>query len=388
VAQNSLRQDDLPTAGRNGNRQAIELQNARRLRALHLARPGWNFDSSYCDKYAVINVQTKPAHPARAVRVLVADSSRIHTQLLSEALQRDPELDVVTWNADPRSLLPAALAGDLNVLAVSSALDGHPARGLETLRELRAARPSIRAVVLLDSRKPEAILDAFRSGARGVFNRDSSIEMFCKCIRSVHQGQIWADSADVALVIEALASAPRMRLPAADGLNLLSKREREVVQCLVQGLTNREIAERMGLSPHTVKNYLFRVFDKLGVSNRTELLFMTLSQGGSAEEAPDPGETAPDGIPSDAGLAALRKAAEAGEPHAQLSLSQAYWARRAEPADLVRAYMWHLVATKRADEAGRFISKQMTPKEIEEAEQQALQWLSRLKKIFPLPRPS
>jgi two-component system, NarL family, nitrate/nitrite response regulator NarL len=335
-------------------------------------------------------VQTKPAQPATAVRVMVADSSRIHTQLLSEALQRDPELDVVTWNADPRGLLAAALAGDVNVVAVSSALDGHPARGLETLHELRAARPSIRAVVLLDSRKPEAILDAFRAGARGVFNRDSSIEMFCKCIRSVHQGQIWADSADVALVIEALASAPRMRLPAADGLNLLSKRECEVVQCLVQGLTNREIAERMGLSPHTVKNYLFRVFDKLGVSNRTELLFMTLSQGGSADDtsAPDPAANSPNVSTSEADLAALRKAAEAGAPHAQLCLSQAYWARRAEPADLVRAYMWHLVATKRADEAGQFITKQMTPKQIEEAEQQALQWLSRLKKISPMPDPA
>ncbi len=320
---------------------------------------------------------------------MVADSSRIHTQLLSEALERDPELDVVPWSADPRGLLAAALAGDVNVLAVSSALDGHPARGLETLRDLRAARPGIRAVVLLDSRKPEAILDAFRAGARGVFNRDSSIEMFCKCIRSVHQGQIWADSADVALVIEALASAPRMRLPAADGLNLLSKRECEVVQCLVQGLTNREIAERMGLSPHTVKNYLFRVFDKLGVSNRTELLFMTLSQGGNAEEAaaPDPVATAPEGVPSETSLVALLKAAEAGAPHAQLSLSQAYWARRTEPADLVRAYMWHLVATKRANEAGQFIAKQMTPKEIEEAEQQALRWISRLKNVKPLAGP-
>jgi two-component system, NarL family, nitrate/nitrite response regulator NarL len=317
---------------------------------------------------------------------MVADSSRIHTQLLSEALQRDPELDVVTWNADPRGLLAAALAGDVNVLAVSSALDGHPARGLDTLRELRAACPGIRAVVLLDSRKPESILDAFRAGARGVFNRDSSIEMFCKCIRSVHQGQIWAESADVALVIEALASAPRMRLPTADGLNLLSKRECEVVRCLVQGLTNREIAERMGLSPHTVKNYLFRVFDKLGVSNRTELLFMTLN-GGNAEDtaAPDPAANLSDG--NSPSLAELLKAAEAGAPHAQLSLSQAYWSRRTEPADLVRAYMWNLVARKRADEGGQFIAKQMTPKEIEEAGQQALQWISRLKKIFPLPGP-
>jgi TPR repeat protein len=117
---------------------------------------------------------------------------------------------------------------------------------------------------------------------------------------------------------------------------------------------------------------------------------MTLSQGGNTEEAAatDPAATAPDGIPSEASLAALLKAAEAGAPHAQLSLSQAYWARRTEPTDLVRAYMWHLVATKRANEAGQFIAKQMTPKEIEEAEQQAQQWISRLKKIFPLPDPA
>jgi DNA-binding NarL/FixJ family response regulator len=335
----------------------------------------------------VINVQTKQV--TRAVRVMVADSSRIHTQLLSEALSRDPQLDVVSWNADPRGLLAAAQAGDIHVLAVSSALDGQPARGLETLRELRAVCPNIRAVVLLDSRKPEAILDAFRSGARGVFNRDGSIEMFCKCIRSVHQGQIWADSADVSLIIEALASAPRMRLPAADGLNLLSKREGEVVQCLVQGLTNREIAERMGLSQHTVKNYLFRVFDKLGVSNRTELLFMTLTPGGNSEEILpiDSAVAVPDGNPSDADFAALRKAAEAGALSAQLSLSQAHWANRAKPENLVRAYAWYLVATQRAAEAKSMITKLMTVEQVEEAEQLASALLAKIKKGSPSPYP-
>jgi DNA-binding NarL/FixJ family response regulator len=340
---------------------------------------------------AVVNMHPKPAQSERAVRVLVADSSRIHTQLLSEALKRDPELDVVSWDGDPRGLLAAVLAGNIDVLAVSSVLDGKPALGLETLRELRSARPSLRAVVLVDSRKPEAILDAFRAGARGVFSWDSSVEMFCKCIRSVHQGQIWADSGDVALVIEALAATPRMCLPAANGLNLLSKRESDVVQCLVQGLTNREIAERLGLSQHTVKNYLFRVFDKLGVSNRTELLFMTLSQGGIAEEtsAHEPSPALPNGKPSDeAGLSALRKQAEGGVLSAQLSLSQVHWARRDQPEDLVRAYMWHLVATQRTTEAGELMTKQMTSHQINEAEQQAATWLSRLKKVPPLPDPA
>jgi hypothetical protein len=116
-------------------------------------------------------------------------------------------------------------------------------------------------------------------------------------------------------------------------------------------------------------------------------LFITLNQVGNAQDtpAPDPTANLSGGIPSEANLAAPLEAAEAGAPHAQLSLSQAYWSRRTKPADLLRAYMWNLVARKRADEGGQFIAKQMTPKEIAEAGQQARQWISRLKKIFPLP---
>jgi DNA-binding CsgD family transcriptional regulator len=81
--------------------------------------------------------------------------------------------------------------------------------------------------------------------------------------------------------VEALASSPVVRAVDANGLSLLSKREMDVVRSLAEGLTNREIAERLGLSQHTIKNYLFRVYDKLGVSSRLELLFMTLTQAGS-----------------------------------------------------------------------------------------------------------
>src|SRR5262249_19023723 len=92
---------------------------------------------------------------------------------------------------------------EVDILAISCALDGQPLYGLDLLRQVRSARPDVRTVVLLDSQKPEIILDAFRSGARGVFSRDSSVEMFCKCIRSLHQGQIWAGTQDVALVLRA-----------------------------------------------------------------------------------------------------------------------------------------------------------------------------------------
>ncbi len=217
------------------------------------------------------------AMAAKAVRVLVVDSSRIHTQLMSDALKRDPGLEVVPWDGQTDAVIGTTLSGNVDVLAVSCAMEGNPFRGLELVRELVGKRSKARSVVLLDTPARELVVEAFRSGARGVFSRDESVESFCKCVRRVHEGQIWANTKQVEFVIETLAKSPAIPALGA-GLNVLSKRENEVVRYLAQGLTNRESAERMDLSQHTIKNYLFRVFDKLGVSSRVELLFLTLSQ--------------------------------------------------------------------------------------------------------------
>jgi two-component system, NarL family, nitrate/nitrite response regulator NarL len=212
------------------------------------------------------------------IRVLVADDTRIHTQLLADALRRDRYLEVISSPSHSRDLIEAASLHHFDVLVISSNLDEEPVRGFEVLRELRATRADLRAIMLLDSSKRESILQAFRSGARGIFSRHDSVETLGKCVRTVHQGQVWANTQQVSFAVEALASSPTVRAVDANGLNLLSKRELEVVRCLAEGLTNREIADRLGLSQHTIKNYLFRVFDKLGVSSRLELLFMTLAQ--------------------------------------------------------------------------------------------------------------
>lgn len=236
---------------------------------------------------------SESAMAAQVVRVLVADSSRIHTELMSDALKRDRGLEVIGWDGQTGGLITAVLAERVDVLAVSCLMDGQTFRGLELVRELLAVRPGARAVVLLDSQERDVVVEAFRAGARGVFSRDESVESFCKCIHRVHEGQIWANTRQMELVVETLATSPTIRAVDGKRLKLLSKRENEVVRYLAQGLTNREIAERMALSQHTIKNYLFRVFDKLGVSSRVELLFMTLSQNVSGERSTAEGSCEP-----------------------------------------------------------------------------------------------
>jgi len=316
------------------------------------------------------------------IRVLVADSSRVHTSLLAEALRRDPLLEVIACESDSSGIVQAAMTDHIAVLVVSSNLDEEPNRGIEIVRELRALRPATRAVLLLDSSKDEAVVQAFRAGAWGVFGRNEPMELLSKCVRCVYQGQIWANSRQFGIVVDALAHAPTIRAVNSAGMSLLSEREVQVVQCLAEGLTNREIAERLRLSQHTIKNYFFRIFDKLGVSSRVELLFMSLNHSSPDQALREGHRNENDngnGSPIHSESDMLKKSAEAGLPAAQLALAQTYLVRRSGPQDLIEAYMWYLVATNRVLQARSFLTRMLNPQQIDEATRRAATWLSKSK---------
>ncbi len=324
--------------------------------------------------------------PGAVIRVLVADDTRIHTQLLADALRRDGSLEVISSDSDSQALIARADLRNIDVLLVSSNLDEEPGCGFEVLRAVRNSHCDVRAVMLLDSVKPESILEAFRAGARGVVSRHDSLDTLGKCVRKVHEGQIWANSQQIGLLVKTLASSNHLRAVDANGLNLLSNREMDVVRCVAQGLTNREIADKLGLSQHTVKNYLFRLFDKLGVSSRVELLFMTLSQDHHTNGAlRSLLETRPESsFPDEATLTAYQEAAEQGVLIAQLMLAQFYSARKAGPSDSLHAHMWHLVANEQLARASKDAAKGMTMDQLLQAEQMAASWLHKTRKLPPV----
>jgi two-component system, NarL family, nitrate/nitrite response regulator NarL len=309
-----------------------------------------------------------------SIRVLVADSSRIHTHLLAEALKGEAEFEVIPFDSESNSLVSAVIDQGTEVLLLSADLNKRLSGGFEVLRELRTVLPNLRAVVLMHSSDEELVLNAFRAGVRGIFDESQPVELIAECVRRVHQGQIWASNREIGLIVDALASAPVIRNVDARGLTLLSKRELEVVRCLAEGLTNREIAKRLELSQHTVKNHLFRVFEKLGVSSRIELLSMTLSHTAPGLLQESSKSVGRDGFRSE--FAILHRAAEAGLPAAQLALAQICLMRRTEPRDAVRAYTWYLVALEKASQAKGFITKMLTPEQIEEAHREASAKLS------------
>jgi DNA-binding NarL/FixJ family response regulator len=223
-----------------------------------------------------------PPKDSLIVRVLVADSTRMNTQLLVEALARDLTLQVGEVSEPTEAAVLAQTAGDqADVLLLSANLGENPKLGFHLAKRLAEERSNTRVVMLLDTSDRNSVLEAFRAGARGVFCRTESLELLGKCIHSAHHGQVWANSRELGYLLEAVSQS-MPRVVDAKGLRLLSKREQEVVHCVAEGLSNREIAQRLALTEHTVKNYLFRIFDKLGVSSRVEVVLYAFSHGETA----------------------------------------------------------------------------------------------------------
>lgn len=217
---------------------------------------------------------------SNVIRVLAADATRMNSQLLAAALERDKRFQVLDPVSDARGIIAAVAKEKPAVVVISAELDDEKGKGFEIARELRSMHAEARVVMLLDASERNQVVEAFRAGARGVFCRSESLLSLARCIQCVSDGQIWANSKELRYLLEALGEALPLRVVDTRGAALLSRREVEVVRCVAEGLSNREIAQRLGLTEHTVKNYLFRIFDKLGVSKRVEVVLYAYSLGG------------------------------------------------------------------------------------------------------------
>lgn len=217
-----------------------------------------------------------------AVGVLVADSNRMQAQLLSTALRRHPEFHVHTSLMDPVSMSQSVAAESTRVALLSLGSSGDSAGAIAVLRQFHLSHPAIAQVLLVDATSRELVTSAFRSGARGIFSlADASLRLLCKCILRVSEGQIWANTEQLNYVMDLVSEVPSLRVLSSKGRRLLTPREEQVVALVAEGLSNRQIAIELNLSEHTIKKYLFRVFEKLGISTRVELVLYALNNGDS-----------------------------------------------------------------------------------------------------------
>lgn len=217
------------------------------------------------------------------IRVLVADSNQTQSQLLSSALRRQPGMKVTCCRGELSDCLRALGSSPVDILLLGDGPSDYD-HLIQTLRTLHSNHPSIGLILLMDSYDRQLVVNAMRAGARGLFCRSCQpFRALCRCISVVHQGQFWANTEQMSYVIEALTSAPPARVIGANGVGLLTAREEQVVTLVAEGIGNREIAAQLGIKENTVKKSLLRIYDKLGVSNRVELVLYSLTHRGSGQ---------------------------------------------------------------------------------------------------------
>lgn len=221
-----------------------------------------------------------PAASPETIRVLLADSNRMQSQLLISALRRHPEFHIAACKLDSVSILQAVALKPPTLVVLALNSPANYSDTVITLRRFHRSHPEIPKLLLTESADRELIVSAFRSGARGIFClTDASVRLLCKCILRIAAGQIWANTEQLNYLIDLISEVPSLRVINTSGKNLLTPREEQVVALVAEGLGNRMIARELNLSEHTIKKYLFRIFEKLGVSTRVELVLYAMNNG-------------------------------------------------------------------------------------------------------------
>ncbi len=212
------------------------------------------------------------------ISVLVADADAMTAQLIAADLRRQQRFGAIEHAPTLMSVCDRLFDQPTSILLLSIRSQDSIAGGLELLRAVRARHLGTRSIVLMDATDLELVSQLFQAGARGIFERSEYDPVrLSRCIACVAAGQVWANSEQLCFVLDAFVETAPVNILNAKGEELLTPREKDVVRLVADGFGNREVAQQLGLSAHTVKNYLFNIFDKLGISSRAELIMYVLS---------------------------------------------------------------------------------------------------------------
>jgi two-component system, NarL family, nitrate/nitrite response regulator NarL len=212
--------------------------------------------------------------PARKINVLIADREAVFRLGLRRILGM--ELAFRVLGEAENEVQTIHMARQLKPDLIFLQAEVMPREAESDLPErLRSASPGCRIVVTAASLPDSEHMRYIKSGASGVILKSADPALFVKCVHKVMQGEIWLAKRQVAEIAQEIGNAP-LTLPRP--VDTLTPREKTIISYLVQGWRNREIAERLEISEQTVKNHLRAAYDKVGVSDRLELVLYVLHQ--------------------------------------------------------------------------------------------------------------
>jgi DNA-binding NarL/FixJ family response regulator len=222
---------------------------------------------------------------ASLIRIILADSQAIYRVGMRKIFALEDDIRVVAQVESLENLQAAIQRFPSDIVLLEGGL---LAGTTDAIPDLMRLCPDAKIIVQALSADESNTVELYRRGVRGIIPRSISPDLLVKCIRKIAQGETWIDNQSVNWVIEAYRSnAAALTNPRTQPR--LSPKELAIIQCITQGKRNKEIAFQMGTTEQVIKNYLRKIYDKLGVSDRLELalycLHHNLSQDGIAARA-------------------------------------------------------------------------------------------------------
>jgi len=208
------------------------------------------------------------AEPEKRTRVLIVDDHAIIRAGVRAVLQAEDDMEVVGEAATTQEAIDRARALKPDAILMDVRLgEGNDAGGVDACREIRSELADVQVVMFSSFGERESVLASIMAGAAGFLTKNVGPDQIVEAIRTARKGESILDPRVTRNVVERLTELTKA---APEPGHLLSDREREVLLLVTQGLTNKEIAARLYVSPYTARNHVIRILDKLGLSSRTE----------------------------------------------------------------------------------------------------------------------
>ena len=212
--------------------------------------------------------------PAK-IDIVIADGQAIFREGLRKLLESEPWLHIVGEVADGKETVRLVRQINPHVLLLDLALP--KLTGIEALRELSKQSLRTRTIILTEAIKSDQAVEALRLGACGIILKHSAVQLLLKCIRCVNDGEFWLGHERVLDLIQAVRRMTPYHSDSEDRRDFgLTSREMQVIKLISSGYTNKDLAKQLGISENTAKHHITNIFDKLGISNRMELVLFAL----------------------------------------------------------------------------------------------------------------
>jgi DNA-binding NarL/FixJ family response regulator len=220
----------------------------------------------------LLNLDEDESLDSSAIRIILADSQAIYRVGLRKVFALEDDIRVVAQAETLPNLYAALVRFPTDVVV----LEGQLITGtVDAIPELVRRAPRAKLIVQVVESDESNTVELYRRGVRGVVPRSISPDLLIKCVRKIAAGETWIDNQSVSWVIEAYrAQATSLTNPRTQPK--LSKKELAIIGCITRGMRNKEIAYQIGTTEQVIKNYLRKVYDKLGVSDRLELALYCL----------------------------------------------------------------------------------------------------------------